>query len=187
MIIDTHQHFWNLDLVEYSWLVPEFGPLYRTFEPRELEPQLKKAGVAKTVLVQAANSYDDTNYMLRKADEFDWIAGVVGWVPLWNPREAASMLDRYQRHPGFCGMRHLIHEEQNTKWLQQDLVIESLGMLAERNLAFDAVPVLPEHLENVPVIAGNVVQFYANFQPLICWWPVFGMSLCRSVFQRPHY
>lgn len=156
MIIDTHQHFWNLDLVEYSWLVPEYGPLYRSFEPRELEPQLKTAGVAKTVVVQAANSYDDTNYMLRKADEFDWIAGVVGWVPLWNPREAGPMLDRYQKHPKFCGMRHLIHEEQDTKWLQQDLVIEGLGMLAERNLTFDAVPVLPDHLENVPAIAEKV-------------------------------
>ncbi|MCA9838729.1 MAG: amidohydrolase family protein [Trueperaceae bacterium] len=156
MIIDTHQHFWNLDLLEYSWLVPEFGPLYRSFGPQELAPQLKSAGVAKTVLVQAANSYDDTNYMLRKSSEFDWIAGVVGWVPLWNPREAAPMLDRYKKHPKFCGMRHLIHEEQNSRWLQQDLVIESLKLLAERGLSFDAVPVLPEHLANVPVIAEKV-------------------------------
>ncbi len=156
MIIDTHQHFWNLDLVEYSWLVPEYGPIYRTFEPRELEPQLKTSGVAKTVVVQAANSYDDTNYMLRKADEFDWIAGVVGWVPLWNPREARPMLDRYSKHPKFCGMRHLIHEEQDPKWLQQNLVLEGLGLLAERNLTFDAVPVSHEHLANIPVIAEKV-------------------------------
>lgn len=60
MTIDAHQHFWNLDYVEYSWLIPAYGPLYRTYGPHELEPQLKEAGVDKTVLVQAANSYADT-------------------------------------------------------------------------------------------------------------------------------
>ncbi len=157
MIIDTHQHFWNLDLVEYSWLVPEYGPLYRTYEPRELEPQLKTAGVDYTVLVQAANSYDDTNYMLRQADTFPWIIGVVGWVPLDNPREVAAVLDRkYTKYPKFRGVRHLIHEEQDTNWLSRKLVIESLGLLAERGLSCDIVSVLPSQLKHVPKLAEKV-------------------------------
>ncbi len=155
-IIDSHQHFWNLDLVEYSWLVPAYGPLYRSYGPQELAPQLEAAGVSKTVTVQAANSYDDTNYMLRQADAFDWIAGVVGWVPLTNPREAGPMLERYAKHPKFVGMRHLIHEEQDPRWLQQPLVLESLALLAERGLTFDAVPVTAEQLENVPIVAAAV-------------------------------
>lgn len=157
MIIDTHQHIWNLDLVEYSWLVPEYGPLYRTYEPRELEPQLKAAGVDYTVLVQAANSYDDTNYMLRQADMFPWIIGVVGWVPLDNPREVAAILDRkYTKHPKFRGVRHLIHEEQDSNWLARKLVIESLGLLAERGLSCDIVSVLPSQLKHVPKLAEKV-------------------------------
>jgi L-fuconolactonase len=157
VIIDTHQHIWNLDLVEYSWLVPEYGSLYRSYEPRELEPQLKAAGVDYTVLVQAANSYDDTNYMLRQADNFPWIIGVVGWVPLDNPREAAAMLDRkYIRHPNFCGVRHLIHEEQDANWLSRKLVTESLGLLAERDLTFDVVSVLPSQLKHVPKLAEKL-------------------------------
>jgi len=156
MIIDTHQHFWNLDLLEYWWLNESFGPLYRTYSPQELEPQLKAAGVTKTVLVQSANSYDDTRYMLQKADEFDWIAGVVGWVPLWNPREAEIMLNKFMQHPKFCGVRHLIHEEQNPMWLQEPHVIEGLKLLAQRNLTFDAVPVLTEQLANLPVVAEQV-------------------------------
>ncbi len=158
MIIDTHQHFWNLDLVEYSWLVPEYGPIYRTFGPQELEPQLRAAGVSKTVVVQAANSYDDTNYMLRKADEFEWIAAVVGWVPLWNPREAGPMLARYSQHPKFRGVRHLIHEEQDPKWLQGKTVLGGLALLAEHGLTFDAVTVSPEQLASVPVIAERLPE-----------------------------
>jgi len=158
MIIDTHQHFWNLDLLEYSWLVPEYGPLYRSYGPQELAPQLEVAGVEKTVLVQAANSYDETNYLLRKADEFPWIAAVVGWVPLTNPREAGPMLERYLKHPKFRGVRHLIHEEQDSDWLLQELVIESLGLLAEKGLTFDVVSVLPEHLRHVPTLAERVPE-----------------------------
>ena len=33
MIVDSHQHLWDLEKVEYPWLVPAYGPLYRTFTP----------------------------------------------------------------------------------------------------------------------------------------------------------
>ena len=65
--VDTHQHFWNLDEVAYSWLVPEYGPIYREFAPDELEPQLAAAGLDKTVIVHSANSYADTDSMLAIA------------------------------------------------------------------------------------------------------------------------
>lgn len=155
--VDTHQHFWNLDLVEYSWLVPAYGPLYRTYGPQELEPLLKAAGVDKTVVVQSANSYEDTNYMLAQSDKFDWIAGVIGWVPLTNPREARHMLDsKYCRHPKFRGMRHLIHEEQDGEWLLRDLVIEGLKLFEERDLVYEVVAVFPNHLKLVPALAEKL-------------------------------
>lgn len=155
--VDTHQHFWNLDIVEYSWLIPAYGPLYRTYGPHELEPILKEAGVDKTVVVQSANSYEDTNYMLNQADRFDWIAGVIGWVPLTNPREAKHMLDsKYTRHPKFRGMRHLIHEEQDSQWLLQPLVIESLKLFEERGLVYEVVAVFPNHLNLVPTLAEKL-------------------------------
>lgn len=155
--VDTHQHFWNLDLVEYSWLIPAYGPLYRTYGPHELEPQLAAAGIDKTVLVQSANSYADTNYMLLQSDKFDWIGAVIGWVPLWNPREAAHMLDdKYLKHPKFRGMRHLIHEEQDPEWLLWDLVIEGLRLFEERNLVFEVVAVFPNHLKSVPALAEKL-------------------------------
>ena len=94
MKVDTHQHFWNLDKVDYPWLTPAYGPLYRTYEPPELEPQLKAAGIDRTVLVQSANSYADTDAMLVHADTYDWIGAVIGRVPLLEPDEAARALDR---------------------------------------------------------------------------------------------
>lgn len=156
MIIDAHQHFWNLEEQSYPWLTADAGPIYRTFEPPELEPQLKAAGVAGTVLVQAMDSFEDTEAMLARADRFSWIAGVVGWVPLARPSEAERALERYARHPKFKGVRHLIHEEPDPDWLLQESVAEGLRLLAERGLTFDVVSVLPEHLRHVPTIVERV-------------------------------
>ncbi|MCB0230673.1 MAG: hypothetical protein KDH90_16415, partial [Anaerolineae bacterium] len=77
-----HQHLWDLSKVEYAWLVPAYGPLYRTYLATELEPQMAEAGVSATILVQSANSYADTVYMLDQADVYPWMIGVVGWTDL---------------------------------------------------------------------------------------------------------
>lgn len=156
MRVDAHQHFWNLDLVEYPWLTSEYAPLRRTFEPAELEPQLEAAGINCTVLVQAANSFAETDYMLRQADRYRWISAVVGWVPLLEPKEASRALDRYLQHPVFRGVRHLIHDEPDPDWIVQPRAIEGLTVLAERGVPFDFVAVFPKHLEHVPTVADRV-------------------------------
>ncbi len=154
MIVDSHQHFWDLEEVEYPWLVPDYGPIYRTFRPAELEPQLRAAGVERTVLVQAANSYEDTDSMLRHAAALEWIGAVVGWVPLDAPAEAARKLDeQYLRDPWFKGVRHLNHEEADPDWLVRPAVIEGLKLLQERDLVYDVIAVYPLHLGHVPALA----------------------------------
>ncbi|MEV4089049.1 amidohydrolase family protein [Nonomuraea fuscirosea] len=155
-VVDAHQHFWNLETGSYPWLTPESGPIFRTFEPEELLPQLAAAGVDRTVLVQSMDSSADTGAMLAQADAYDVVGAVVGWVPLTRPEEAAGALERYRRHPKFAGIRHLIHDEPDPDWLLQDTVIEGLRLLAAADLPFDVVAVLPRHLEHVPVLAERV-------------------------------
>jgi L-fucono-1,5-lactonase len=154
--VDTHQHFWNMNEVAYPWLIPEYGPIYRTFEPSELEPQLKAVGVEKTVIVQGMDSYADTNSMLNIAKNYDWVAGVVGWVPILDPEETAKKLDEYTKNPYFKGIRHLIHEEKHPDWVVQKQVIEGLQILAARGLTFDVVAVFPNHLKHIPTLVEKV-------------------------------
>jgi L-fuconolactonase len=156
MRVDAHQHFWNLDKVKYPWLVPAYGPIYRTFEADELEPLLAASGVEKTVVVQAMDSYEDTDYMLETASRHDWIAGVVGWVPLNEPEEAARRLEFYTKNSLFKGVRHLIHEEKDPDWVVSDEVIEGLKALASFGMTFDVVAVFPNHLKHVPTIAEKI-------------------------------
>jgi L-fuconolactonase len=152
--IDTHQHFWNLETGTYPWLTSEFGPLFRTYAPPELEPQLHAEGIDATVLVQAANSYEDTDAMLRQADQYPWIGAVIGWAPLLKPAEAAEALDRYREHPKFRGIRHLIHDEPDPDWVVQGQVLRGLQTVADRKLIFEVVAVFPHHLKHVPTLAS---------------------------------
>lgn len=152
-VIDAHQHFWNLDRVEYPWLTPDDGPIYRSFEALELQPQLTAAGVDRTIIVQSMDSLADTDYMIEVADRWPTIAAIVGWVPLTRPDEAAAVLDRYAKDPRIVGVRHLIHEETDPDWLRRDDVQDGLALLAEHGLTFDVVAVLPRHLEQVPYLS----------------------------------
>jgi L-fuconolactonase len=154
-VVDAHQHLWDLENGEYDWLSPEYGPIFRTFTPEELEPQLRRAGVDATVLVQAADTLADTESMLAVADRVDWVAGVVGWAPLADPAERDAALERFTAHAAFRGVRHLIHEEPDPDWLLRDAVQEGLGALAAGQLTFDVVAVRPRHLEHVPVLARS--------------------------------
>lgn len=148
--IDTHIHIWNFERANYAWLQGNTTLLNRTYLIEELEPQLKTAMVAEGILVQAANTVQETKYMLEVAEQTSWLKGVVGWLPLTQPEEVVTILSTgYATHPLFKGVRHLIHDEQNVEWLLQSSVMESLQLLAEAGIAYEVVGVLPAHLETV--------------------------------------
>lgn len=157
-IIDTHQHLWDPETHAYDWLDESAGPLFRRFGPEEVEPLLREAGVDQSILVQAADTYEDTFSMLAVADRYDFVGGVVGWVPLDRHEEAAEALDRFTTNPKFLGMRHLIHIYPDTDWVVGEPVIEGLRLLAERDLVFEIVAVVPRHLEHVPTLAAAVPE-----------------------------
>ena len=155
-IIDCHQHLWDLSKVEYAWLVPAYGPLYRTYLATELEPQMAEAGVSATILVQSANSYADTVYMLDQADVYPWMIGVVGWTDLLAPADTTKAIERFSKNRYFRGVRHLIHEEPDPHWLLQPVVWESLQLLADAGYTFDVVATKHEHLECLPAVSEHV-------------------------------
>jgi L-fuconolactonase len=94
--------------------------------------------------------------MLVHSDYNDWIAGITGWVNLLNPDETAQRLDMYKKHPKFRGIRHLIHTEADPDWVVQNVVIESLKVLAAKEIIYEVVAVFPNHLKHVPTLANRV-------------------------------
>ena len=89
-MIDAHQHFWNPARGDYGWMPKDDPVLSRVWGPGDLAPHLARHGIEKTVLVQAAPSIAETEYMLGIADATPFVAGVVGWVDFERPADRAN-------------------------------------------------------------------------------------------------
>jgi len=154
---DTHVHIWNFERAEYDWLKGNTTILNRSYLTDELDAERKYVGITKAVLVQAANTIKETNYMLETAAETEWIKGVVGWLPLMDTEQSEKILSsQYSQQPYIKGIRHLIHDEPDSKWLLQNEVLESLQLIADYNLTYDVVGVLDEHLKCAITVAEKI-------------------------------
>ncbi|WP_029042617.1 amidohydrolase family protein [Cucumibacter marinus] len=148
--IDAHQHFWRLERGDYGWLTPEFGPIYRDFGPDDLAPLLKQHGIAGTVLVQAAPTDAETDYLLGIADGNDMVRGVVGWVD-FEAEDAVERLRDLARHPKFVGVRPMIQDIPAEDWMLNPAFAPVFEAIAELGLVFDAL-VLPRHLTHLDTL-----------------------------------
>ena len=154
-IVDSHQHFWQVGRFDYPWMKPELGVLYRDYLPPELGPLLTDAGVSKTVLVQASNTLEETRWLLSLADEYPFIAGVVGWIDLTG--DVAAQLDEFASHAKFKGVRHLVESEPADEWLVQPEVLRGLRTLASRGFAYDLL-VHTRHLKYARQLAQELPE-----------------------------
>jgi L-fucono-1,5-lactonase len=155
VLVDTHQHFWNPDRIPQPWMTAEHAAIDRIFEPPDLEPLLAECGVRQTVLVQSAASDEDTDYMFEVAEGVAWVGAIVGWCRLDDPAAASRRLDELQAHPKLRGVRHLIHQEPDPHWIRGPAVADGLALLEERQLLLELPAVYPNHLDDVPTIAGR--------------------------------
>jgi L-fuconolactonase len=153
MIVDAHQHFWNLEREPLPWMTDAHSAIRRTFEPSDLEPLLARTGVSATVLVQAANTDSDTDAMFEHASRHGWIGGVIAWIDLCSTERTARRLDELAREPKLRGFRHLIHDERNPHWILRDEVLASLSLLEQRAMLLELPAVYPRHLADVPELA----------------------------------
>ena len=154
MVIDAHLHLWDTGRLRYEWLRrPENTAINRTFGFDDFKSRAVASGVDRAVLVQADDSDADTDAMLEVAAAHPEIAGVVAWVPLDRPAEAAARLDELKNHPAFSGIRTLIHDQPDPDWLLRPEVGEGLALLEQRGIPFDVIAVLPRHLAHVPVLS----------------------------------
>jgi L-fuconolactonase len=154
VVIDAHLHLWNTERLPYEWLQrPENAAINRTFGVEDFRSLAARAGVDRAVLVQAADTAADTEAMFEIASAHPEIAGVVAWVPLDRPDEAAIQLDRLAARPGFAGIRNLIHDQPDPDWLLRPPVGDGLALLEQQGIPFDVISVLPRHLSHVPVLS----------------------------------
>lgn len=149
--IDSHQHYWLLERNDYRWLTPALDKLYRDFLPADLTPLRRAHQVTQTILVQAAPTVEETEYLLSLAASENSIAGVVGWVD-FDADNVISTLDKLAVYPSFKGVRPMLQDIEDPAWIANPDYALIFTKLAELKLTFDAL-VKAEHLPYISDIA----------------------------------
>jgi L-fuconolactonase len=148
--IDAHQHFWSRARGnDYGFLTPDAGILYNDYLPNQLEPLLGKQRIDYAVTVQAAPTIEETEWLLAQTSDVDFIIGVVGWLDFDVPADDfARAVDSLCRHPKFVGLRPMLQDLEDDRWILRPQVIANLRHLAALDLPFDIL-VYPRHLPHI--------------------------------------
>ena len=152
--IDSHQHFWQYNAAEHTWMIDAMQVLKRNFMPADLGPLLNQIGFDGCIAVQARQSIEETNWLLKLADENDFIKGVVGWVDLRSPN-IYEVLSGYANQKKLVGVRHVVHDEADGNFMLQPAFQNGIAALKEFNLTYDLL-LFPKHL---PVALQLVEKF----------------------------
>jgi L-fuconolactonase len=137
-IVDAHIHFWQLSKGWYTALEPHMTILLKDHLPDDLAPWLAAAGVDKIVVVEAAETVEESHFVLGLARKYPFIAGVVGWVDLASP-DVASVLRALKSNPLYKGVRPCHDDNKKIQWMNDTANDVGFKVLIDLNLSFDAL------------------------------------------------
>jgi L-fuconolactonase len=143
--IDSHQHFWRYDPIQYDWIDDgDMRLLRRDFLPDDLRRATSQAGIDSVISVQARQTLEETRWLLSLAHQHDFIRGVVGWVPLASP-EVNGHLEVLARHRKLVGVRHVVQGELDDEFILRDDFNRGVALLREIGLSYDIL-IFERHL-----------------------------------------
>jgi L-fuconolactonase len=137
--VDAHHHVWSLARGDYGWLTPAMPAIHRDFSLADLAPLRERAGVVASVLVQAAPTVAETQYLLDIASRSDGVVrGVVGWVDC-AAADAIPTLTRLARNPLMKAVRPMLQDLPDPAWILRADVGRTLAALPRLGLRFEAL------------------------------------------------
>ncbi|WP_172299422.1 amidohydrolase [Pseudoruegeria sp. HB172150] len=154
--VDAHHHYWNPARGDYHWMPQDDPVLSRPYGPADLKPAMAAKGIDRTVLVQAAATLEETEYLLGIADATPHVAGVVGWVDFEKPSHR-TQLERFAAHPKFKGVRPMIQDIEDDAWMLRPDIQWAFQAIVDLDLTFDALG-FPRHLQKFFTILTRYPQ-----------------------------
>lgn len=143
MKIDSHQHFWQYNEVDYVWM-GEVHNAIKNFLPDDLQPLLKENNLDGSIAVQARQTIAETNFLLALASKNSIIKGVVGWVPLCET-DAEGFVEKYAAKKNIVGFRHVIHDEPDDLFILRKDFNNGIKCLKNHSLCYDIL-IFEKHL-----------------------------------------
>ena len=141
-MIDTHQHFWRYDSIEYDWIDQSMEVLRNDRLPEEVVGFMESAEVRGSIAVQARRTPSENEWLATLAASNPFILGVVGWVDLCA-EDVAEQLDACRGLPKFVGVREILQAEPPSYMARSEF---RNGLALLHGLTYDLL-LLPEHLE----------------------------------------
>lgn len=151
--IDAHHHLWRYSAEDYGWISPEMDVLRRDFVARDLDRELRAAGVDGSVVVQARQSVEETRWLLEVAAEDEAIRGVVGWLPLVSG-ELPGALREFADSGKLKGVRHVVQDEPDDHFILREDFNRGVAALLDTGLVYDIL-IHERHLPQVATFVGR--------------------------------
>lgn len=146
-MIDAHFHCWRLSRGDYGWLTPALHAIHRDVTVQDWLSQAQAQGIEGGILVQAAATEAETDFLLDQAQACAQVLGVVGWVD-WLAHDVAQRIQALASRPKLVGLRPMLQDLPDTGWIAQPQLDPALKAMARHDLVFDAL-VRTEHLEHL--------------------------------------
>ena len=150
-MIDAHFHAWRPARGDYGWLTPALGAIHRDVEIAHWQAQAAPRGVQGGVLVQAAPTAAETEFLLELSANEPSVLGVIGWTDLLAP-DAAQRVAALARRARLKGLRPMLQDIADPDWILQPALAPALEAMAAHGLVFDAL-VRSVHLPRIRELA----------------------------------
>lgn len=136
MIIDSHHHYWNYNPEEYSWIDESMKAIRTDFLPEKLEQTIQEAGVDGVISIQARQSVDETEWLIRLAHQNPFMKGVVGWLPLCQD-DIEVYLIHHSGEKILKGIRHVVQGEPDPDFILGKDFNRGISLLKKYSLVYD--------------------------------------------------
>jgi len=145
MRIDSHHHLWAINDTDYVWMGDEHEVIRRDFLLDDLKEVCDESRIDGTVVVQARQIVEESEWLLSLADQSELIRGVVGWVPLME-NAGEPFLERFAAHSKLKGVRHVVHDEPDDDFILGADFNRGIESLAKYDLVYDVL-IFWKHLQ----------------------------------------
>ena len=142
--IDSHHHLWKYTKEDYGWMGAGMEAIRRDFGPEDLKSALRDGGLDGAVAVQARQSLEETEWLLKLAEANSFMRGVVGWVPLVEASVERD-LAKYAAHKKLRGVRHVLHDEADDFYMLRVDFNAGIAKLKKFGLVYDIL-IFEKHL-----------------------------------------
>lgn len=154
-VFDAHLHLLNPPTLRYGWLAGDLDAVHGPSQLSATYDDEERAAVFVQADVEPEHAVAEVDWIVSVAPEAG-VKGIVAWAPLEDSSRTRRLLDHYRGIPLVRGVRRLMQS------MPDDLIRgasfrASCGLLAERDLVFDACVRWPQ-LAEVTSLADAVPE-----------------------------